>query len=362
MLLAFIYVLSFVLYEGVDAGSTCFCSATGDPHIRNFNGATSNVGAGGFTLIKDNNNKFSVDVAVAQTSATLTQIAEVNVKLAGDVVEDLPGYGQIHRADGIEIRVLNNNNVFIIWDAAKIKDIRDDTLCGGTCPDAIEDAKITTKVQKLEQTYGFQHNKVANLILSQVNSEIQIDELIRRLAQLKRQGARTDRLLSEIEKFVNNLKRRRRRRRDVDEEEEDEEIEEAEEDIDDATGTSLDEEVQFGDFGFAHTVDSSDEEDLDDTDYANMDVDKYVIELDEEEDFQNTEIHDLLTQQDTTNDNIKVMLGDTEVQLAAQTKIQKVVRKILDVLQANYSNIETCMDTENMPFLGCLKKWLNAQP
>jgi len=357
MLLAFIYVLSFAWYHGVEAGSTCFCSATGDPHIRNFNGATSNVGAGAFTLIKDNAGRFSVDVDVSQTSATLTQIANVNLKLAGDVVEDLPGYGQIHRADGIEIRVLNNNNVFIIWDAAKITDIRDDTLCGGTCPDAIEDAKITTKVQKLEQTYGFQHNKVANLILSQVNSEIQIDELIRRLAQLKKQGARTDRLLSEIEKFVNNLKRRRRRRRDVDEEEEDEELEEAEELIEDETGTSLDEEVQFGDFGFAHTVDSSDEEDLDDTDYANMDVDKYVIELDEEEDFQNTEIHDLLTQQDMTNDNIKVMLGDTEVQLAAQTKIQKVVRKILEVLEANYNNIETCMDTENMAFLGCLKKY-----
>jgi len=356
MLLAFIYVLSFVLYEGVEAGSTCFCSATGDPHIRNFNGATSNVGAGAFTLIKDNAGRFSVDVDVSQTSATLTQIANVNLKLAGDVVEDLPGYGQIHRADGIEIRVLNNNNVFIIWDAAKITDIRDDTLCGGTCPDAIEDAKITTKVQKLEQTYGFQHNKVANLILSQVNSEIQIDELIRRLAQLKKQGARTDKLLSEIEKFVNNLKRRRRRRRDVDEEEE---LEEAEELIEDETGTSLDEEVQFGDFGFAHTVDSSEDEDLDDTDYANMDVDKYVIELDEEEDFQNTEIHDLLTQQDMTNHNIKAMLGDTETQLAAQTKIQKVVRKILEVLEANYNNIENCMNTENMAFLGCLKKHMN---
>merc|ERR1719369_2554526 len=61
--------------------------------------------------------------------------------------------------------------------------------------------------------------------------------------------------------------------------------------------------IAFGDFGFAHTVDSSDSDIVDATDYNNMDVDKYVVELHEEEDFQNTEIQDLLTQQGSTDEN-----------------------------------------------------------
>ena len=134
----FAIVLVFSVFFNVKdalAWSNCICSATGDPHIRNFDGATSTVGPGQYTLIADTQNKFKIEMRVAQTTPKLSQITEVSVELSGDVVEDLPDYGQIHRAGGLEVRVLKTNNVFIIWDSSKEDtQIMTDSLCGTQCP------------------------------------------------------------------------------------------------------------------------------------------------------------------------------------------------------------------------------------
>ena len=115
------------------ADSNCFCSVTGDPHIRDFDGLTSTVGAGEFMLVQDYANRFNVEIIVAQTAPAVTQIMEVKVNLVGDVVETLPGYGHVHKADGIEIRVFENNNVLIIWDSNKGDTIKPESLCGTQC-------------------------------------------------------------------------------------------------------------------------------------------------------------------------------------------------------------------------------------
>ena len=110
----------------------CFCSATGDPHIRDFDGQTSTVGAGEFTLLQDYSNRFNIIISVRQIGR-FTQIQEVKVNLAGDVVDHLPGYGDLHKAEGIEIRVFESNNVFIIWDSSKGDRIKPQSLCGTQC-------------------------------------------------------------------------------------------------------------------------------------------------------------------------------------------------------------------------------------
>jgi len=325
-----------LLYNVAEAGSTCFCSATGDPHIRDFSGSTSNVGAGAFTLAKDGNGKFSVDLVVSQTSATLTQIAEVNVKLAGDQPEEMPGYGMIHRADGIEIRVLSNNNVFIIWDASILTGVSQDTLCGGTCPDAEEDVRTQAKILTLEKEYGLQHNDVANLLLDQVKTEIQIDEIIRRLAELKLQGAQIDALIAAIRDVVNSL-RRRRRRRSVDPERAKDETKEAvaklnnqikdlETAAENATNTVLDlvsDDVSYGLTSIKTTTDGDDV----DEEKAPLITEKYVNQLEGEEIFQRNELKGLRERQDAISGNVETALDDTATLARREKAVLDKVKK-----------------------------------
>ena len=122
----------FVLCVVVGVECRCFCSATGDPHIREFSGSTSSVGAGYFPLLHIPG-RYSLNITVAQTGPKLTQITDLQLALAGDNVEDIPGYGQIHRARGLEVRVLQNNNVFIIWDS-NIVSGPNTGFCGKYCP------------------------------------------------------------------------------------------------------------------------------------------------------------------------------------------------------------------------------------
>jgi len=354
-----------LLYNVAEAGSTCFCSATGDPHIRDFSGSTSNVGAGAFTLAKDGNGKFSVDLVVTQTSATLTQIAEVNVKLAGDQPEEMPGYGMIHKADGIEIRVLSNNNVFIIWDASKITGVSGDTLCGGTCPDAEEDAAIQAKIEEVEKEYSLQHNQVANLILDQVSTEIQIDEIIRRLAELKQQGAQTDALIAAMEEIVNAV-RRRRRRRSVDDRAETEEVIEkiVKEMI--ATGHKAEEETNSAidiladdTYGFNNNISKSDggagwNETVKD---VGQNVENTLKEVNAEKKYQATEIEGLLKSNKKNHDNVDGMLDDTGDLLKKEYKMQKNLKGLAKTLSENQERVFECMDREDRGLPSCLREF-----
>ena len=75
---------------------------------------------------------------------------------------------------------------------------------------ATSEAETIDKIHQLEEEYGIEQDKIANLILAQVNSEIQIDDLVKKLAELKDQGATTDKMLDEVEAMTQQLKRRRR--------------------------------------------------------------------------------------------------------------------------------------------------------
>jgi len=358
-----------LLYNVAEAGSTCFCSATGDPHIRDFSGSTSNVGAGAFTLAKDSNGKFSVDLVVTQTSATLTQIAEVNVKLAGDQPEEMPGYGMIHRADGIEIRVLSNNNVFIIWDASKITGVSENTLCGGTCPDAEEDVALQAKIQTLEKEYGLQHNKVANLILDQVKTEIQIDEIIRRLAELKLQGAQTDALIEAMRKVVNGLRRRRRRRSADPERAEDEvdqvlekfykEAKNLETNAVNETNAVIDLAFDSEDYGLNITNKKDDDDSADVDPKAGMINSVYLNEMGNEEKLQKTEIEDLENKQDITSKAVNVAMEKTGKLRKKEKEMQDTVKGMAKTLEENKERIFECMDREDRGLPSCLREFHN---
>jgi len=324
-------------------------------------------------LAKDDNGKFSVDLVVTQTSATLTQIAEVSVNLRGDQPEEMAGYGMVHRADGIEIRVLSNNNVFIIWDASKIQGVNENTLCGGTCPDAEEDVQIKTKIENLKKEYGLQHNKVANLLLAQVSSEIEIDELVLRLKQLNKQGARTDKLIAAMDKLINKVKRRRRRR-DADDDDNEQSLNRAsEENKESKEMTNLAEEVEVsevddaleisnrGEFGLSNVAVRSENDtdsSVDDADYDKMDVAIYVVELVKEEKFQNEEIKELLDQQNLTSERIEGMLKDTEKLMKDETTMQAIAHRFIKLLKRNFNKVDACHDNPKNSFDYCLKKYV----
>jgi len=350
-----------LLYNAAEAGSTCFCSATGDPHIRSFSGATSNVGAGQFTLASAKH-KFSVELIVTQTSATLTQIAEVNVKLAGDQPEQMDGYGMIHRADGIEIRVLSNNNVFIIWDASKITGVSENTLCGGTCPDAQEDVVIQEKIEKLEKEYELQHNQAANLILEQVKSEIQIDEIVRKMAQLKKQGAKTDALILEMENIVNGVSRRRRRSADTESADEvaHEEVlkkleQERKEVLEDSTAL---EELGTGEFGFGHTQENVEAgaAAIKTSGFDGMGPATVVNVVGEEVKHQSKEMSELYEQQAVTGKRLKRMINETVALLQKETEVQRSVKRMVSIFKKHEGKILECIK-EDHSFPTCFKKF-----
>jgi len=167
------------------ANDKCFCSATGDPHIRSYDGSTSNVGPGDYTLTEDTKSRFKVSITVAQTSPTLTQITSVDVALAGDTPENIPGYGMVHRANGLEIRVLKNNNVFIIWDPTVGDILQAGTLCGQSCGEAAEPtSEIVAKDPKkaaavLASEVKKQQLELEKISVASVTTELTINDVKR---------------------------------------------------------------------------------------------------------------------------------------------------------------------------------------
>jgi len=202
------YLCVFLLASS-SAADKCFCSATGDPHIRSLEGATSNVGAGEYTLIEDTQNKLMVEITVAQTSPTLTQIMSVDVNLAGDVVENIPGYGQVHRANGVEIRVLKNNNVFLIYDPSKGVNLKSTgTLCGGTCggvsgASAVAAAtapqkKAVTLVKEIKK----QQMELENLNVAQVTTDFAVNDMKNVVNKMKQQEKKEEKRLKNIQNAI----------------------------------------------------------------------------------------------------------------------------------------------------------------
>jgi len=183
----FLCYLCAFLIGATTAADKCFCSATGDPHIRNFDGATSRVGAGDFILAEDKNFKYKVVITSVAMSPTLTQISGVEVTLAGDVVENIPGYGQVHRANGIEIRVLKNNNVFMIYDGSKGIKLKSGTLCGtcaaaaapaaGTAAAAAAAAAPQKKAVALVKEIKKQQMELENLNVAQVTTDFAVNDM-----------------------------------------------------------------------------------------------------------------------------------------------------------------------------------------
>ena len=118
---------------GIVDATTCYCSATGDPHIRDFSTQMNMVGAGSYTLLRDSKFKYTIKITVTEVSPGVTKISDVYVRLRDEVVNDIPGYGKIYKSGALEVRVLNTNNVFIRFDDSQGDILMQNSFCGTTC-------------------------------------------------------------------------------------------------------------------------------------------------------------------------------------------------------------------------------------